>query len=133
MTETFKVYKLRRKSDGLYSTGGTDPNFVACKGKEWKNIGHLKNHLVMFSSNRYYGGPHSNHKKTQFDNLEIVEYEGIRTEKSVQSVADYVDGLRQRSKKNQLVRCRRKAESAVERAEKELEQARSKLNNLENR
>jgi hypothetical protein len=41
------VYKIRRKSDGLFSTGGMSPNWSKT-GKTWNAIGHLKNHLHQF-------------------------------------------------------------------------------------
>lgn len=42
-----KVYKIQRKSDGLFSTGGMSPTFSKT-GKTWNAIGHLKNHLNQF-------------------------------------------------------------------------------------
>jgi len=38
------VYKIQRKSDGLYSNGGSDPLFMK-KGKIWRGLGDLKNHF----------------------------------------------------------------------------------------
>lgn len=38
------VYKIKRKSDGLYSTGGWSPGFHK-NGKIWNSKGTLKNHL----------------------------------------------------------------------------------------
>lgn len=37
-------YKIRRISDGLFSTGGMQPYFTN-KGKVWKKESHLKSHL----------------------------------------------------------------------------------------
>ena len=39
-----KVFKIRRKTDGLFSSGGGYPSFGK-RGKIWTNIGHIKNHL----------------------------------------------------------------------------------------
>lgn len=39
-----KAFRIRRKSDGLYSTGGQRPTFSK-KGKIWQGLGPLKNHL----------------------------------------------------------------------------------------
>jgi hypothetical protein len=44
MTNKKYVYKIRRKSDGLFSTGGTSPTFTK-SGKSWASLGALKNHL----------------------------------------------------------------------------------------
>jgi hypothetical protein len=41
------VFKIRRKADGLYSTGGGEPRWNK-KGKVWNGIGQLKNHLNLF-------------------------------------------------------------------------------------
>ena len=38
------VYKIRRKSDGKFSTGGSYPSFTK-NGKIWKQKGHLTSHL----------------------------------------------------------------------------------------
>ena len=38
------VYKIRRKADGMFSTGGSSPSFTK-NGKIWKQKGHLTNHL----------------------------------------------------------------------------------------
>lgn len=41
---TVKIFRIRRKTDGLYSTGGQNPKFTK-KGKIWQGLGPLKNHL----------------------------------------------------------------------------------------
>lgn len=46
------VYKIRRKSDGLFSTGGTTPRFTS-KGKTWSGMGQIKNHLNQFVTHDY--------------------------------------------------------------------------------
>ena len=40
-------YKIKRVTDGRYSTGGVDPKFSTV-GKAWKSIGYLKCHLKQF-------------------------------------------------------------------------------------
>lgn len=42
------VYKIRRVSDGLFSTGGLYPKFTR-SGKAWPSIGALKCHLAQFT------------------------------------------------------------------------------------
>lgn len=44
------LYKIRRKSDGLFSTGGHTPRFTKI-GKSWK-FGALLNHLTMIRTAR---------------------------------------------------------------------------------
>jgi hypothetical protein len=41
-----KIYKIRRKSDGLFSCGGTYYPFFSKDGKIWTSIGGLKIHLA---------------------------------------------------------------------------------------
>lgn len=44
-----KIYKIKRISDGLYSTGGQWPTFTKT-GKNWTGLGPLKNHLHIVES-----------------------------------------------------------------------------------
>lgn len=46
---TTTVYKIRCKSNGLFSNGGYKPKFNK-KGKMWLKICDIKNHLHLFSS-----------------------------------------------------------------------------------
>lgn len=59
-----KVYKIRRKSDGLFSSGGSAPHFTN-KGKTWSQKGHVTSHINMLG--KYVSGYYSD--------CEIVEYE----------------------------------------------------------
>ena len=43
-------YKIRRKSDGKFSTGGTTPTFTKL-GKIWKQRSHLTSHLSQLHNN----------------------------------------------------------------------------------
>lgn len=47
------VYKIRRKSDGKFSTGGCDPSWSR-NGKAWATRALLRSHLTMVADN----GPH---------------------------------------------------------------------------
>lgn len=56
--ETQIFYKIRRKTDGLFSTGGSAPTFTK-KGKVWNQRGHVSSHLNCVGSrdktiNDYY-------------------------------------------------------------------------------
>jgi len=46
------VYKIRRKSDGLYSIGGTNPKFDPI-GKYWNTELYVKNHIRGIESKIY--------------------------------------------------------------------------------
>jgi len=41
------------EKDSKFSTGGMSPDFTN-NGKSWSNIGHLKNHLKLFSKKYLY-------------------------------------------------------------------------------
>lgn len=60
-----RVYKIRNRDNGLYSTGGSHPSWTK-RGKTWGNIGGLKNHLNIWCSS--YNGI-----KDIPDEWEIVE------------------------------------------------------------
>jgi hypothetical protein len=71
LKDQIKYYQIRRKSDGLYSTGGQFPTFNQT-GKTWKNIGHVKSHMRL---GREYGQSETvrNNFYQPEDNFEIVE------------------------------------------------------------
>ncbi len=74
------VYKIRHKPTGLFSTGGTDPQFTS-KGKVWSTIGHLKNHLNLATENYYnpkWVGMRTEFKK--YSESEIVTYQMVSEE-----------------------------------------------------
>ena len=64
------VYKIRRKTDQLYSSGGLYPEFNS-NGKQWKRIGDLKCHLAQFKINSIYWNMSI---EWPYDDCEIVEY-----------------------------------------------------------
>ena len=75
---TTYIYKIKRLSDGLYSTGGTRFAFNK-KGKVWTSIGGLKNHLNMFGD---YG-------KKKYEGCVLITIE-ISEGKS-QSMTDFIE------------------------------------------
>jgi len=62
------IYRIRRKKDGLFSAGGSNPRFNK-SGKAWTTIGKLKNHLRLFEYYSGYSPP------WPYDDCEIVSYE----------------------------------------------------------
>ena len=73
-----KVYKIQ-DANGLYSTGGQDPNFTQ-GGKTWSNIGHVKNHLRQFIGGRQLE-VYANAKivcieytEEQIENYDVLDY-----------------------------------------------------------
>ena len=62
---TIEVYKIRRKTDGLFSTGGECP-FFNKKGKTWSARGHVTSHLSQFGDRR---------KNQYYKDCEVVRFE----------------------------------------------------------
>jgi hypothetical protein len=90
------VYKIRRKSDGLFSTGGIAPAFSP-KGKTWTNRGALTNHLVLIRgqierARRYielYPQSYSrinSSLSTLYNDCEVVEFELVEIERATEPV-----------------------------------------------
>jgi len=67
------VYKIRRKSDGLFSSGGSGPRF-STKEKAWATIGQLKNHLQLFKDWRHSYTETFFKLPIQYKDCEIVSY-----------------------------------------------------------
>lgn len=79
--QTFKVYRLRHKTSGLYSSGGTDPVFGK-KGKVWRQLNHVRSHLAQFSPKSYDTYARKRYP-TYLDEVEIVEYIVTENESSI--------------------------------------------------
>lgn len=64
---TNKVYKIRRKSDGLFSKGG---NYVwfSKEGKTWSSLRNLKLHLSQFADN------YTHYSQNKFGDKLLREY-----------------------------------------------------------
>jgi hypothetical protein len=60
-----QIYKIRNKTTGLYSTGGSYPSFSK-KGKAWNARGHVTSHLSLFNKST---------KKTYYEDCEVVCFE----------------------------------------------------------
>lgn len=83
MAETF--YKIRRR-DGLFSSGGHYPNFSK-KGKIWRTMGHLRNHLNSLAPGDRY------------NDCEIIEL--VSTEHIVCSVRLELEAIQNRERDRQ--------------------------------
>lgn len=62
------VYKIQRKSDGLYSKGGTSVQFAE-KGKTWNARGHVTLHLSQLDK----------YEKQKYVGCSVVEFEIVET------------------------------------------------------
>ena len=88
MTETEKTfYKIRRKTDNLYSAGGRWPHFTK-KGKIWRGMGPLRNHLNIVD------------KKGSYDDCEVIVLRVVEIEEGCMAL----DELMQDQKKKRAER-----------------------------
>lgn len=62
------VYKIQRKSDGLYSKGGTTVRFAE-KGKTWNARGHVTLHLTQLDK----------YEKQKYAGCSVVGFEIVET------------------------------------------------------
>ena len=82
-------YKIRRKSDGLYSSGGTHPQFNS-SGKIWRKYSHVLLHLNVLveeikSRNKHDERWNCSRNKIPwpYNNCEIVMVEYVYSSKDV--------------------------------------------------
>jgi hypothetical protein len=73
------VYKIRRKTDGLFSTGGTYPTFSK-KGKTWTARGHVTSHLSQFGDRK---------KEQYYKDCEVVRIEIQEVDADVTDVFEW--------------------------------------------
>jgi hypothetical protein len=71
-----RLYKIRDKATGLFSTGGMSPSFNKT-GKTWRALNHVRSHLTLLTES--WIGP----KKKLPATWEIVEYVYTITETRV--------------------------------------------------
>ena len=100
MAKPVKIYRIRRKSDGLFSGGGMNPKFTK-RGKIWQGLGPLKNHLncllkmhleaLRIKRNEKYWG-HSEYQNYNesfvYENCELIEYVLEEKENQVTNLMD---------------------------------------------
>lgn len=115
------IYKIRRRSDGLFSTGGSTPYFNK-NGKIWKQKGHLTSHINQLQhgsgvTSYNYSHPHQTHV---YEDCEIVTYRIAETEVGTnQTILEYVQ---ERKKEKQI-----KEQKYEERQEERAKQAKREL------
>lgn len=85
------IYKVRRKTDGLFSMGGTTPSFGK-KGKSWQHKGYLTRHLQEL---------YQASKKMYLRDCEIVQYELTEVELDPIDIVDYIKEVSDNKAKKQ--------------------------------
>lgn len=66
-----RVYKIRRVTDGLFSTGGDTPTFDKA-GKVWRKLAHVRSHFAVTGDWRK---PRVNPGADAYPDCLVVEYE----------------------------------------------------------
>jgi len=103
------MYKIRQKSTGLFSTGGSVPRFTK-KGKIWRRKGDLSSHLNLVSG-----------RKCVYDDCEVIVLETIEVE--IQDMSALLDETAERIEARKKEHDRNIALWRLKRAEKELQEA----------
>jgi len=67
------VFKIRRRSDGLYSKGGSTPSFSK-QGKTWTSKSALSGHLALIHEYDRYKHVHTSTIATVYADCEVIEY-----------------------------------------------------------
>jgi hypothetical protein len=132
----YKFYKLRRKTDGLYSNGGAWPGFNA-KGKTWNTLAALSGHLAQHTGDRYARTRRFSWTDKQegiaWEDLEIVCLEVRENVVEKQEALEYVKGMKERREKRVAKQKERQAKEQVRRAKVELEQAKKKVEEIQSK
>ena len=83
-----EIYKIRRKSDGLFSSGGSCPQFTK-KGKNWSGLGPIKLHMHQLLD--IYGKIRD---REVYKDCEVIKYEMVEIESDYrQSVDSFMDEI----------------------------------------
>lgn len=111
-------YKIRRRSDDLFSTGGRVPNWKAT-GKIWHSIHHLRAHL------RGSGIARRTHPYSPYKDADVVEFEAVEVDHY--PVGAEIEATLQRHQELQKKRELQEARAQEEHAKREIERARAVL------
>jgi len=110
------VYKIRRRVDGLFSTGGSAPRFTK-NGKMWSTIANLKRHL---------SGMRTGSFEDYYSDCEIVEYVECRPI----SLETVIEEIRVRHAALERQRVERRGRWRQEALELEIERKKAELEAL---
>lgn len=112
------VYKIRRTTDGLFSTGGTVPSFNK-KGKTWSHRGHVSSHLSQLSDKQ---------KSHSYKDCEVVAYEIQEIEIETTSALDWT--VTDKTKRAKDLQEQRLLEWKKQQKQKEIDLLEKKLREL---
>jgi hypothetical protein len=114
-----KIYKIRRKSDGLFSLGGSSPMFNG-KGKSWSKLHHITTHL---------GALCSYIDDTIYKECEVVEFEITETETKTTDMKSILGDHRRKIKEKEEEQEKRYKERIKNNELKQLKELKQKYPN----
>ncbi len=115
------IYKIRRKTDGLFSTGGWHPVFAE-KGKVWNTRGAVSGHFANFDDAR---------KNKLYRDCEVVLYQVIEDEAETIAVADW--RLADSTVRAKELEEKREIQQDKERKQREINELESRLRSLKSK
>ena len=126
MSNSIEIWKIRQKSSGLFSRGGTlrhpydDSRAWSKKGKSWKQINHLRSHLNLAAS--FY--------RQQQADIEVVKLVMIIDEKNVIPMQQFLDERDERHQERNNEREQRRREFRLAEIESEQKRLKRELKDL---
>ena len=121
------VYKIRRRSDGLFSTGGGTPSFNT-NGKTWNTRGAMSNHFACIKEyGRYRDGKWL--YRNPYEDCEVVVIEVVPSEVNTIPVEEWTVTAKTAAAK--LSHKKRLEEYRLEQLEREKARIKARLAELE--
>lgn len=123
-------YKIRRKSDGKFSNGGTHPDFTAV-GKVWRRrqdlVAHLECMMADWLGSNYWKEQIPKELPSTYRDCELVAYEVIERETSSETLQQMVTSIAERKNERFNEQQARRAFEAREERRKMYEQLKSEF------
>jgi hypothetical protein len=113
-----KLYRIRRRRDGLFSTGGHYPRWTKT-GKSWTKIGYLRRHIAEVSATR---------SQMIYDECDVIEY--TMTENDDWPMSVEIDGAKLKQQKKIEAERKKHQKWAAEKQEREENAEKQKLREL---
>lgn len=96
---SYLAYKIRRKTDGLYSNGGNMPSFTV-NGKTWKNFGGLTNHVKNIASQKT--------KQMYIDDCELIVLDVTEVQQEINNMGQLYEDIQAKVEKDEKRKADRK-------------------------
>jgi len=117
MSEPRTEFKIQRRTDGLFSTGGMFPKW-AKKGKTWYRPGDVSSHITMATNRTYLAGTYGGYRAEEID---IVTYEITPLETAREPLNSRLNEIDARREAREQLRARANHRAALSRAHAEVQ------------